>query len=260
MAKKNIISSKNLSIGYPTKNNPVVITSGIDVSIFEGDFIAILGKNGIGKSTFLKTLTTELAPIEGNIQLMEADLNSYSSKQLASVISVVLTESIPMNQLTVQELIALGRQPYTNWIDNLSERDTEVVNKAMMDTETFDFKDKKIYELSDGMKQRVLIARALAQDTPVMILDEPTVHLDLYHTVQIFKLLKKLVEEQGKTIIISSHELNLSIKFASKLMVMNETTNHFGTTVELIAAKAFETLFPADGISFDSESQQFVIK
>lgn len=238
----------------------MVISEGIEVSIFEGDFIAILGKNGIGKSTFLKTLTTELNPIDGNIQLLNTDLGGYSSKQLAPVISVVLTESIPLNQLTVQELVALGRQPYTNWIDNLSEADKEIVKKAMIDTETYEFKEKKIYELSDGMKQRVLIARALAQDTPIMILDEPTVHLDLYHTVQIFKLLKKLVAEKGKTVIISSHELNLSIKFASKLMVMNEKVNHFGTTQELISNKAFETLFPADGISFDSESQQYVIK
>lgn len=260
MSEKATLTAKNLSIGYPKKSGSYVVAKNINFAINQGDFVAVLGKNGIGKSTLLRTLITENQPLHGELSLFEKPFHHYSSKQLSSLISVVLTDSIPMNQLTVYELVALGRQPYTNWIDSISDADRTSIEKALEVTETFDFSEKKIYELSDGMKQRVLIARALAQDTPIMILDEPTVHLDLYHTVSIFELLQSLVKTFHKTVIISSHQLNLALKFADSFIVMTEDHASFGTKETLLEKGDFNKLFPTDTIRFDTEIAQFIVK
>lgn len=258
--KQNIFKAIDLTIGYPKKNGFITVQKSINFDIDQGSFIAILGKNGIGKSTLLKTLISEIKPINGGITLFGKEVENYTFKELSSLISVVLTEAIPLNQLTVYELVALGRQPYTNWIDSLTEGDRSSIENALKVTETDSFADKKVYELSDGMKQRVLIARALAQDTPIMILDEPTVHLDLYHTVAIFELLKTLVSQFNKTVIISSHQLNLALKFASSFIVMTDDSVHFGERSALIDKKCFENLFPNKSVFFDSKIEQFVVR
>ena len=173
---------------------------------------------------------------------------------------MVLTERLPESQLTVFELVALGRQPYTNWIDKISETDLEKIDWAITQTEIAHLKDKFFYELSDGQLQRVLIARALAQDTDLIILDEPTTHLDLHHTIKIFSLLKKLVNETSKTIILSSHQVNLSIQFADEIVLFTDTKICTGTPTELINSNAFDDLFPKDIVTFNKELQQFVIR
>ena len=258
--KQNIFKAKNLAIGYPKKKGFITVHDSINFHIDQGSFIAVLGKNGIGKSTLLKTLITEIKPVNGSIQLFDKEVDEYSSKELSGMISVVLTGAIPLNQLTVYELVALGRQPYTNWIDSLTSDDRSIIENALKVTETNSFSDKKIYELSDGMKQRVLIARALAQNTPIMILDEPTVHLDLYHTVSIFELLKTLVNQFNKTVIISSHQLNLALKFASSFIIMTDESVAFGDKSALIEKKCFENLFPNKSVFFDSNIEQFVVR
>ena len=172
----------------------------------------------------------------------------------------MLTERLPESQLTVFELIALGRQPYTNWVDTLSETDITSIDNAMQLTEIKHLKHNRFYELSDGQLQRVFIARALAQDTPLIILDEPTAHLDLHHTLKIFKVLKKLVAETSKTILISTHEVNLAIKFSDEIALMIENEFHTGTPQQLIDKNMFEKLFPDEMIRFDKTLQQFVMK
>lgn len=173
---------------------------------------------------------------------------------------MVLTERLPESQLTVYELIALGRQPYTNWIDKLSDKDIEKVETAIHQTEIAHLKNNRFYELSDGQLQRVLIARALAQDTEIIILDEPTAHLDMHHTIKIFSLLQKLVAETKKTVLISSHEVNLSIQLADEIILLTENTLRSGTPKKLIEENAFDTLFPKELIHFNKELQQFVIR
>lgn len=172
---------------------------------------------------------------------------------------MVLTERLPESQLTVFEVVALGRQPYTNWIDKLTPKDIEKINWALQLTETTEFKNKKFYELSDGQLQRVLIARALAQDTDIIILDEPTAHLDIHHTFKVFSLLKDLVKSTQKTIIISTHEVNLAIKLADEFILLSERNILTGNASDLIQKNAFSILFPEDLIKFDSSLQQFVI-
>ena len=186
-------------------------------------------------------------------------MHSYSENELSKKLSLVLTERLPESQLTVFELIALGRQPYTNWIDKLSETDLEKIHTAIEQTEITHLKNNRFYELSDGQLQRVLIARALAQDTAVIILDEPTAHLDMHQNINIFSLLQKLVKETKKTIIISSHEINLALQLSDEIIVLTENNIQFGTTATLISNNAFDHLFPNNLLKFNKSLQQFVI-
>ncbi|MBL4605289.1 MAG: ABC transporter ATP-binding protein, partial [Flavobacteriaceae bacterium] len=163
------------------------------------------------------------------------------------------------SQLTVFELVALGRQPHTNWIDKLQKEDISAISLALQQTDTEHLSGKSVFELSDGQLQRVLIARALAQDTEIIILDEPTAHLDIHHTIKIFQLLKSLVNETGKTIIISSHEVNLAIEFSNQLILLTDKEVYNGTTKELIDHNAFASLFPSEIINFNTTLEQFVI-
>ncbi|PQJ80861.1 ABC transporter ATP-binding protein [Polaribacter porphyrae] len=259
-SKENIIlKTENLSIGYQSKKAKTIVAAGINLSLKKGQLITVLGKNGIGKSTLLRTIAKVQHPISGNVFLNDKNLHDYTNRELATKLSLVLTDRLPESQLTVFELIALGRQPYTNWIDKLTKEDIEKVNIAIHQTEIQHLKNKRFYELSDGQSQRVLIARALAQDTEIMILDEPTAHLDLHHTIQIFKLLKKLVSKTSKTIILSSHQVNLSINFSNYILLFTDNNLHSGIPNELITKGHFDNLFPKETVNFNRELQQFII-
>lgn len=219
-----------------------------------------MGKNGIGKSTLLRTLSKVQSPIFGEVFINQKNIQTFTDKELATSLSLVLTERLPESQLTVFELVALGRQPYTNWIDNLSEEDVEKIHWAIKLTEIEPLKNNRFYELSDGQLQRVLIARALAQDTEIIILDEPTAHLDIHHTFKVFSLLKKLVISTQKTIVISTHQVNLALELADEFLLLSEEKLHQGTKQELIRQRIFEQLFPKELIKFDASSEQFKIK
>ena len=259
LEKHIILTSENLKIGYQQKKRQTVVADNINLAIQKGTFVALIGKNGIGKSTLLRTLTGVQKQLTGSVNLNEKDLNSYSNKELATKLSLVLTERLPESQLTVFELIALGRQPYTNWIDSLSDVDLQKINLAINQTEIDHLKDKRFHELSDGQLQRVLIARALAQDTEMIILDEPTAHLDLHHTIKIFNLLKKLVNQTQKTIVISTHQINLALDLADELIVMTNDTISSGKTQDLIDNEALDTLFPEEILTFNKTLRQFTI-
>jgi iron complex transport system ATP-binding protein len=235
------------------------VASSIDLSIEKGKLVTVLGKNGIGKSTLLRTIAKVQEPLKGAVFINNKNLESYSHQKLATSLSMVLTERLPESQLTVFELVALGRQPYTNWIDKLSDADLEKINWVIDETEIQHLKDKRFYELSDGQLQRVLIARALAQDTEIIILDEPTAHLDLHHTIKIFSLLKNLTKKTSKTIIMSSHEVNLSIKFADEIILFTDAEIYTGSPSELINNNSFDNLFPKEIINFNRNLQQFII-
>lgn len=258
--KNIILKTEDLAIGYQQKKNDKILMSNINVTIEKGKLITILGKNGIGKSTLLRTISKVQKPISGAVFINQRNLLEIPEKELSKQLSLVLTEKLPESQLTVYELIALGRQPYTNWIDHLSEIDIKKIDFAIQQTEIQHLQNNYFYELSDGQLQRVLIARALAQDTEIIILDEPTAHLDLHHTLNIFSLLKKLARETKKTIIISTHDVNLAIKLADKVLLLKENTYAFGTPKKLIQENAFSNLFSDDLVYFNSDLQQFIIK
>lgn len=257
--KKNMLTAENLTIGYQQKKQQKIIAKGINLAIKEGTLTAVIGKNGIGKSTLLRTLSKVQKPLEGEVFINQKNSKAYQHKELATTISLVLTERLPESQLTVFELIALGRQPYTNWIDSLSKKDFEKIHWAIKETSLETLQHNRCFELSDGQMQRVLIARALSQDTEIIILDEPTAHLDMHQTIAIFELLKKLTNSIKKTILISTHEINLATKMCDELIVFSENKIYTGTTAELIQKNAFENLFTSKIVIFDNDLQQFII-
>lgn len=216
--------------------------------------------NGIGKSTLLRTLGKVQPKLSGSIVLGNKDLKNYSTMELASTISVVLTEPLASKNLTVLELIALGRQPYTNWIGKLSDTDKSKIQEAISVVDLDKLKNKKCYELSDGQLQRVMIARALTQDTSIILLDEPTSHLDLHHKVQILKLLKSIAHKTRKTILFTSHEIEMAIQLCDKILIMNNESHEFGEPCELIQNQSFERLFPKDTVKFDPKTGSFKIE
>ena len=259
--KKNIVlSTENLGIGYQKKNRQIKIASGINVELREAELVALIGVNGVGKSTFLRTISGVQPELSGKILIKDQDRKEIAADQLAALISLVLTEQPLSKNLGVLELVALGRQPYTNWLGSLSSEDKEKVNKAIELVNIREIQQKKCFELSDGQLQKVLIARALAQNTPIMILDEPTSHLDLYHKAQVLKLLKQLTEETGKAIIFATHEINLALQLCDRLILMTSEGIVQGSPEELIQKGAFESIFPKDLIIFDAASQSFRIK
>ena len=257
---KNILHTSNLSIGYKSKKGVVTIAENLNLNFHEGKLITLIGANGIGKSTLLRTLTGIQKPLSGEVFLNQKNIQNYTASELAQNLSVVLTEKLPPSNLTVYELVALGRQPYTNWIGKLSGLDIQKVNEAIQLTNIAHLSDKKHFEISDGQLQKVLVARALSQDTPLIILDEPTTHLDLLHKVSLFKLLKKLTKETGKCILFSTHDIDLAIQLSDEMVVMTTEKIVQNEPCNLISNGTFNTLFKDDNIIFDDQKGKFIFK
>jgi len=259
MENKIILQTSNLSIGYTSKKEKNSIASNINLSLEKGKLIALIGANGIGKSTLLRTITGIQKPLSGTVFLNKKNIHELDSLTLAQNLSVVLTEKLPPSNLTVWELVALGRQPYTNWIGTLTENDITKINEAIALTQIEHLASKKHYEISDGQLQIVLISRALAQDTPLIILDEPTTHLDLLHKVALLKLLKKLTQETEKCILFSTHDIDMAIQLSDEMIIMTPETTLQDEPCNLILKGSFNTLFKDEHIVFDSEKGKFII-
>ncbi len=248
-----ILQTQNLSIGY--SGNPLI--SNLNLSFYRGELVAIFGVNGSGKSTFLKTLSREIIPVQGRILLAGSPLQSFTYKAFAKHLSVVLTRPVFSQNLTVKELIALGRFPYNNWLGKLTYKDHQQINKVIEQMTLTPLIHKKCTALSDGQLQKVFIARALAQNTGVILLDEPTNHLDLYFKFRVFKLLKDIAKQQNKSILVATHELNLALQICDKIMLIHDEKVLLDTPKELIKAKNFEDLFPGRIVQFQKDSKTF---
>ncbi len=249
-----------MSIGYLTKRAPIVVQQNLNIALNSGSFVCLLGNNGVGKSTLLRTLSLMQLPLGGHIFLNQKSIEKYSSQEIALEISLVLTEPIPQNNLSVLEVVALGRQPYTNWIGKLTFDDHNFIEQAMEQTQITKFASKKLHELSDGQKQRVMIARALAQNTSLIFLDEPTAHLDIHYKVSILSLLKNICKSLNKSIVIATHEVSFATQLADQLWLMFPDKFVSGTPDELIKNKSLQKLFNSDLVSFDTNSKHFLIK
>ncbi len=258
--KNIILKTSDLSIGYQSKKEQTLVASNINIALQKCGLVGLVGGNGIGKSTLLRTLTNVQDELKGSVFINGKNIKHYPALELAKVMSLVLTEQMMSKNLSVFELVALGRQPYTNWVGNLSENDIVMVNKAINQTNILDLKHKKCFELSDGQLQKVMIARALAQDTDLIILDEPTTHLDMYHKAYILKLLQKLAKETHKTILFSSHEIDLAIQLCDTLIVMSKNNVVSDSPCNLISNGTFNSLFPKDLIAFDEKTGSFRVK
>ena len=260
MENKIILQASKISIGYSSKKEKNTIAQNIDLSLEKGKLIALIGANGIGKSTLLRTITGIQKPLSGTVLLNEKNIHELDALTLAQNLSVVLTEKLPPSNLTVWELIALGRQPYTNWIGTLTDTDIAKINEAITLTQIEHLTSKRHYEISDGQLQIVLIARALAQNTPLIILDEPTTHLDLLHKVVLFKLLKKLTQETEKCILFSTHDIDMAIQLSDEMIIITPENTVQDQPCNLILKGSFNTLFKDEHIVFDNEKGKFVIR
>ncbi len=254
---KDILNIENLSIGYIAKKQNTIIAADINVTVNQPKFIALLGRNGVGKSTLFRTIASVQPMINGTIFINNKNITDYNSVELSKEISVVLTERIPLSNLTVYELIALGRQVYTNWIGTITAHDKLMIENAINQVNIIDLSNKKIDELSDGQYQKVMIARALAQDTSIILLDEPTAHLDIINKVEIFKLLNDLVIKKGKTIIVSSHEIQLCLQFTNDLWLMTEEEFISGNTNNLTVNNSLNKVFKSKHFVYNHQTRQF---
>lgn len=249
-----ILQTKNLSIGY----NQKVVLKNINIELKQGDFVCIVGANGIGKSTLLKTLSGLLSKISGDIYIDTKTIESYKSDELYKNISVVLTDFINKSFLNVYDIVTTGRYSYSGLLSKMSLKDKEIIRHSIELVNLKGYENHFFSELSDGLKQRTMIAKAFAQSTPIVMLDEPTAHLDLINKYNIFLLLKNLAETSGKSIIVSTHELELASQVADKILIVgNNKSIISGTTEDLMIADAFKSCFETDKIKYNSETGRF---
>lgn len=258
---RKMISARDLKIGFPARgamDTPTVVASDINVDLINGEIVCLLGPNGSGKSTLIRTLSGLHRPLDGTIQLDEENLDRFSTKQIARKISTVLTDRLTIGNLSVYELVAFGRSPYTGWFGSLSQQDEDVVEWAIRSTGIEQFVDRDVLRLSDGERQKVMIARALAQNTSSILLDEPTAHLDLPNRVEIMRLLRKLAHDTQKGILLSTHELDLALKAADTLwLISREGKIITGAPEDLVLDGTFESVFERDSFDFDRTTGSF---
>jgi iron complex transport system ATP-binding protein len=250
-----------LEIGYSDeKGGDSFRRDRICVSAGEGEMVALIGPNGAGKSTLLRTLAGLQRRKAGSIFYGEALIDNYTPAELATLISFVSTEKVQVPLMSVSELVAFGRFPYTGWFGKLNQEDKEKVGEAMESTGIGNLARKMINEISDGERQRTMIARALAQDTPVIILDEPTAFLDISNTYGIFNLLHRLARERHKTIILSTHDLNIAVHETDKLWIMLERETVEGAPEDAILKGWLASLFSDRHIGFHAEEGKFYFR
>ena len=262
MQKQKTVEIKELSIGYRTKSRTKIVGSSLNAAVCSGELTCLLGANGVGKSTLLRTLSAFQPKLAGECYILGKEIGSYTEKELAQLISVVLTEKLDIKNMTVRELVGLGRSPYTGFWGTLSAQDEEVVSQAIALVKIEDLADRLTHSLSDGEKQKVMIAKTLAQETPIVFLDEPTAFLDFPSKVEIMQLLHKLSRKTGKTIFLSTHDLELALQIADKIWLMDKKTNDIkiGTPEDLSLDGSLSGFFARKGIIFDQNTGLFRIE
>lgn len=259
--KSSTIQICGLSIGYKTKKNKVIVAEGLTSQIRRGELTCLVGANGVGKSTLLKTLSGFQPPLSGEILINNKKLETYSQEELSKLISVVLTEKVEVQDMSVTELISLGRSPYTGFWGKLTKKDKEVVAKSIEQINISGLAHRFIQELSDGERQKVMIAKALAQETPIIFLDEPTAFLDFPSKVEIIQLLHTLCKKMEKTIFLSTHDIDLAIQISDKLWMLDKKKGLIiGSPEELAENGSIEQFFSSKNLIFDRSNYLFRLK
>jgi iron complex transport system ATP-binding protein len=252
---------ENLSIGYTEHHKTIkTVMKGLNASLYSGQLTCLLGANGVGKSTLLKTLSAFQRPLSGQILLEGQSLSNYSTHQLSKLISIVLTEKPRVRNMTIAEMVGLGRSPYTGFWGRLSARDKKVVGDSLDLIGITALKDRFIQTLSDGERQKMMIAKALAQQTPIIFLDEPTAFLDFPSKVEMLLLLRRLAHEMDKTVFLSTHDFELVLQVADVLWLMDEKQGlSAGSPKELSESGDLSRYVERKGIAFDRETMRVTV-
>lgn len=242
----------NLSIGYGKHT----VVSDINATLNSGRLTCLLGRNGVGKSTLLRTLAGFIPPIAGKIYIQGTPLERLSHQELAEKVSVVLTERMDIRNLTTTELVGLGRTPYTGFWGVLSPEDRKIISKAMQLVGIEQLAGRNVSSLSDGERQKVMIAKALAQQTPIIILDEPTAFLDFQSKVDTLRLLSRLAHELDKTVFLSIHDIELALQITDAIWLLDDQQKlHTGTTKQLIEDGTLRHFIESEHIRFDTDDR-----
>lgn len=251
-----MITLKGISVGYQ-QEHPLV--SKVDLSAGAGEMIALVGRNGTGKSTLLRSVLGLVPFLEGECLVGEVPFIKYDVKRRAKLISFVSTGFAGIPSITVRELVSLGRMPHTGWWGRLEEKEKQQVERAIVEVGMIQHAERQVDQLSDGERQRVMIARAFVQDTPVILLDEPAAYLDIPNKYELIRILSQF-RDGGKTIIFSTHDLETAMMYADKFWVIEGGKIHEGAPEDLGLTGLFGRLFQTSGISFDAETTRFRIE
>jgi len=250
----------NLSIGYTAQGKAREVFPPFSAEAQAGELVALVGRNGQGKSTLLRTLIGFQPALAGEVRLFGKNLSAYDLRTLATLISYVSTDNVKVGNLKVFDLVSLGRYPYTGWFGTLSQTDKEVVMSSLDMVGMSSCAWRNTNRLSDGERQRAVIARALAQDTPIVVLDEPTAFLDLPNRYDIVLLLKRLAKEKQKTVIFSTHDLSIALKVSDRMWVMCNGEVYQGAPQQLMANGVFDKLLQNTQLSVDHATGDVRIK
>jgi len=253
-----ILTTQNLSIGYSKNGKTDVIQSQLNLELRAGELVCLIGPNGSGKSTLLRSLTGLQKPLEGNVMIDAREISTLKQREKALLISLVLTERVDIENATVYNLVSLGRHPHSNWWGNISGDEDKIIREAIEMVHLDHKMHQNINELSDGERQRAMIAKALAQDTPIIMLDEPTAHLDLPNRVEIMLLLHKLAHKTDKAILLSTHELDLALQAADSIwLISTENGVECGVPEDLVFNGSFNKAFESKSYFFNAANGNF---
>ena len=255
-----VLEASNLSVGYGKDISTTRVVEGINFALNQGEFALMLGCNGAGKSTLLRTLSSVQYPLSGEIKICGENIFEASPRELAQRVAAVFTDKTMAGGLLVEEVVALGRYPYTGFFGKITKEDREVVQSSLSLVGMTDKSKKYLSQLSDGERQKIMIAKALAQQTPLIILDEPTAFLDLPSRIEILYLLKRLTQEENKTILLSTHDVEQSLSVADKLLLIKNGAFKFKTAVDAVESGDIDGLFEERGIMFDKNTGRFIPK
>ena len=248
------VTLQDLGIGYLSKDSTKWVAQHLNGVIHGGELTCLLGRNGIGKSTLLRTLSAFQPALEGEVLMGDAPLSTCSDKELSQRIGVVLTEKPDVRNMTVAEMVGMGRSPYTGFWGTLSENDRQIVDEALLLVGIGELRGRMIHTLSDGERQKVMIAKALAQQTSVIYLDEPTAFLDFPSKVEMLQLLRNLAHEEQKTIFLSTHDVELSLQLADTIWLMEPNCLHIGTPQQLALEGVLGTFIERESVTFDPQT------
>ena len=251
-----IVKVNSLSFSYGRE----AVLRDLSFEVSDGSFLAIAGPNGSGKSTLINLLCGQLKSESGSAVIDGVELCSYTSRSLARKVAVVRQEFIPAFGFSVIETVLMARVAYYDALGFESQADRDAVIEALEATETKKFADRRLSQISGGERQRVFIARALAQDTPILLLDEPTSFLDLKHQVGIYDLLKKMQTERGKTIVAVTHDINLAGQYADKVLLLGtDCSYHLGSTEEVLSKTMIEQVFGVQALEGHAQGRRFIL-